>query len=63
MDSPYEIAVVGGGIVGMSFAMQAADAYPGSHLIVLEKEQDWLGTRLDTTAASSTAAFITNQDP
>jgi L-2-hydroxyglutarate oxidase LhgO len=38
MDSSYEIAVVGGGIVGMSFAMQAAAAFPGSRLIVLEKE-------------------------
>ena len=38
MDSSYEIAVVGGGIIGMSFAMQAAAAFPGSRLIVLEKE-------------------------
>jgi L-2-hydroxyglutarate oxidase len=35
----YDIAVVGGGIVGMSFAMQAAVAFPGSRLIVLEKER------------------------
>jgi L-2-hydroxyglutarate oxidase len=34
----YDIAVVGGGIVGMSFAMQAAASFPGSRLIVLEKE-------------------------
>jgi (S)-2-hydroxyglutarate dehydrogenase len=38
MDSSYEIAIVGGGIVGMSFAMQAAAAFPRSRLIVLEKE-------------------------
>jgi L-2-hydroxyglutarate oxidase len=38
MDSSYEIAIVGGGIIGMSFAMQAAAAFPGSRLIVLEKE-------------------------
>jgi Predicted dehydrogenase len=38
MDASYEIAVIGGGIVGMSFAMQAAAAFPGSRLIVLEKE-------------------------
>src|ERR1700681_1223487 len=34
----YDIAVVGGGIVGMSFAMQAAAAFPGSRVIALEKE-------------------------
>ena len=29
MNSPvYDIAVIGGGIVGMSFAMQAAEAFP-----------------------------------
>jgi len=36
--SLYDIAVIGGGIVGMSFAMQAAEAFPGARLIVLEKE-------------------------
>ncbi len=36
--TPYDIAVIGGGIVGMSFAMQAAEAFPKSHIIVLEKE-------------------------
>jgi (S)-2-hydroxyglutarate dehydrogenase len=38
MDASYEIAIVGGGIIGMSFAMQAAAAFPGTRLIVLEKE-------------------------
>lgn len=38
MNSPHDIAVIGGGIVGMSFAMQAAQALPKAHLIVLEKE-------------------------
>jgi L-2-hydroxyglutarate oxidase LhgO len=36
--SPYDIAVVGGGIVGMSFAMQAASAFPRTRILVLEKE-------------------------
>jgi len=36
--SPYDIAVIGGGIVGMSFAMQASQAFPEARLIVLEKE-------------------------
>jgi (S)-2-hydroxyglutarate dehydrogenase len=34
----YDIAVVGGGIVGISFAMQAAAAFAGSRVIVLEKK-------------------------
>ncbi len=34
----YDIAVIGGGIVGMSFAMQAAQAFPDARIIVLEKE-------------------------
>jgi L-2-hydroxyglutarate oxidase len=38
MNSPYDIAVVGGGIVGMSFAMQAAEAFPAARIVVLEKE-------------------------
>jgi L-2-hydroxyglutarate oxidase LhgO len=36
--SPYDIAVVGGGIVGLSFAMQAASAFPRARILVLEKE-------------------------
>ncbi len=36
--SPYDIAVIGGGIVGMSFAMQAAEAFPRARIVVLEKE-------------------------
>ncbi len=38
MTGPYDIAVVGGGIVGMSFAMQATDAFPRARVVVLEKE-------------------------
>jgi len=38
MTSPYDIAIIGGGIVGMSFAMQAAEAFPRARLIVLEKD-------------------------
>lgn len=36
--SSYDIAVIGGGIVGLSFAMQAAEAFPSARILVLEKE-------------------------
>jgi L-2-hydroxyglutarate oxidase len=34
----YDIAVVGGGIVGLSFAMQVGERFPRSRVVVLEKE-------------------------
>ena len=34
----YDIAVVGGGIVGLSFAMQALEQFPRLRILVLEKE-------------------------
>jgi len=34
----YDIAVIGGGIVGFSFAMQATEQFPRLRLVVLEKE-------------------------
>ena len=34
----YDIAVVGGGIVGLSFAMQASEQFPRLRILVLEKE-------------------------
>jgi L-2-hydroxyglutarate oxidase LhgO len=34
----YDIAVIGGGIVGLSFAMQATERFPGLRIVVLEKE-------------------------
>jgi len=35
----YDIAVVGGGIVGLSFAMQAVEQCPRLRIVVLEKEE------------------------
>src|SRR5580698_4786892 len=34
----YDIAVIGGGIVGLSFAMQAGERLPQLRVVVLEKE-------------------------
>jgi L-2-hydroxyglutarate oxidase len=34
----YDIAVIGGGIVGLSFAMQATEQFPHLRAVVLEKE-------------------------
>ncbi|MBI3474546.1 MAG: L-2-hydroxyglutarate oxidase [Acidobacteria bacterium] len=34
----YDIAIVGGGIVGLSVAMQASEQYPGLRVLILEKE-------------------------
>ncbi|MBZ5665103.1 MAG: L-2-hydroxyglutarate oxidase [Acidobacteriia bacterium] len=34
----YDIAVIGGGIVGLSFAMQATEQFPRLRVVVLEKE-------------------------
>ena len=35
----HDIAVIGGGIVGLSFAMQASEQFPHLRLLILEKEQ------------------------
>ncbi len=34
----YDIAVIGGGIVGLSFAMQTTAQFPHLRVVVLEKE-------------------------
>jgi (S)-2-hydroxyglutarate dehydrogenase len=36
--SIYDIAVIGGGVVGLSFAMQATEQFPHLRLVILEKE-------------------------
>ena len=36
--STYDIAVIGGGVVGLSFAMQATEQFPHLRVLILEKE-------------------------
>ena len=38
-NSTYDIAIIGGGIVGLSVAMQAAEQFPRLKLLILEKEK------------------------
>jgi L-2-hydroxyglutarate oxidase len=38
MAAPYDVAVVGGGIVGLATSYQLVQRYPGLRLVVLEKE-------------------------
>ncbi len=37
----YDLAIIGGGIVGLSTAMSVGERYPKSKIIVLEKESNW----------------------
>jgi L-2-hydroxyglutarate oxidase len=37
-DKPYDIAIIGGGIVGLATALETRRRYPNSSLVVLEKE-------------------------
>ena len=39
-DQKYDIAVIGGGILGLATAMQLSQRFPRYHVAVLEKEQD-----------------------
>ncbi|WP_161538619.1 FAD-dependent oxidoreductase, partial [Escherichia albertii] len=34
----YDFVIIGGGIIGMSTAMQLIDVYPGARIVLLEKE-------------------------
>ena len=36
----FDVAVIGGGIVGLSTAMQLTERYPGMSVVVLEKEPE-----------------------
>src|SRR5206468_11116007 len=38
MDNPYDIAIIGGGIVGLATARALGERTPGARLVILEKE-------------------------
>jgi L-2-hydroxyglutarate oxidase len=38
MASQYNLTIIGGGIVGLATALKILDAYPGTRLLILEKE-------------------------
>lgn len=40
-DRTYDFAVIGGGIVGLSTAMALGHRYPGTLILVIEKESSW----------------------
>ncbi|AFY76750.1 putative dehydrogenase [Pleurocapsa sp. PCC 7327] len=37
----FDVAIIGGGIVGLSAAMAVGQRYPDAKILVLEKESDW----------------------
>jgi (S)-2-hydroxyglutarate dehydrogenase len=41
MNSLYDFAIIGGGIVGLSTAMALGERYPNAKILVLEKESEW----------------------
>src|SRR2546428_12811258 len=38
MDNPYDIAIIGGGIVGLATPRALGERTPGARLVILEKE-------------------------
>jgi glycine/D-amino acid oxidase-like deaminating enzyme len=56
-----DIVVIGGGIVGLSTAMQLLERYPGRAVWVLEKEARLATIRPDETAGSCTPGSIMRQ--
>jgi len=53
----YDIAVIGGGIVGLSFAMQATESFLGFGSWYWRKNRGWRGTRRDTTAGDHSGVY------
>lgn len=55
----YDFVIIGGGIIGMSTAMQLIDVYPDARIALLEKESGQPVTRRATTATSFMPGSIT----
>ena len=55
----FDVAIIGGGIVGLATAIELAERAPGRRLAVLEKEPHLAAINRDGTAASSTPVSIT----
>ncbi|MCS5959678.1 FAD-dependent oxidoreductase [Klebsiella pneumoniae subsp. pneumoniae] len=47
----YDFVIIGGGIIGMSTAMQLIEIYPDARIALLEKRPARPAIRLATTAA------------
>ncbi len=47
----YDFVIIGGGIIGMSTAMQLIDVYPDARIALLEKSPAPPAIRRATTAA------------
>ena len=45
--SKFDIAVVGGGIIGLATAFQFQNNYSDLNIVVLEKEKSWLFIKLE----------------
>ena len=55
----YDFVIIGGGIIGMSTAMQLIDVYPDAKIALLKKSPARPATRRAITAASFTPGSIT----
>ena len=51
MTSPYDLTIIGGGIVGLATALNTLQAYPRTRLLILEKESQLAQHQPATTAA------------
>ena len=61
MRMTHDVAIIGGGIVGLATAIELRRAPPARRVVVLEKPRPTSpGTRPGTTAASSTPASTTS---
>ena len=50
VDFSFDLAVIGGGIVGLSVALEAVQRFPGLRVGLVEKESGVARTRQDTIA-------------